>query len=52
MVDSEEEIFVEVEADQRVAAAKQEKDAVKLLFPLLTGQVGMEENGHGMCVEV
>jgi hypothetical protein len=41
--DSEEERFVEVEADQCVAAAKQEEDAVKLLFPLLTGQVGMEE---------
>jgi hypothetical protein len=43
MVDSEEERFLEVEAEQRVSAAKQEKGAVKLLFPLLAGQVGMEE---------
>jgi hypothetical protein len=43
MVDSEEERFLEVESEQRVAAAKQEKGAVKLLFPLLAGQAGMEE---------
>jgi hypothetical protein len=45
MVDSEEELFVEMEAKQTAAAAaaKQEKDAVKLVFLLLIGQLGAED---------
>jgi hypothetical protein len=42
-VDSEEEMFAEVESNQHGSAEKQDSDAVKLLFPLLTGAVGMEE---------
>jgi hypothetical protein len=43
MVDSEEEMFSGVKSFQQSAAEKQEKDAVKLVFPLLTGQLGVEE---------
>jgi hypothetical protein len=42
-VDSEEEMFAERESsDQPFSAEKQEKGAVKLVLPLLVGQLGME----------
>jgi hypothetical protein len=40
MVDSKEEMFDEIEAKLSTA---QEKVAVRLVFPLLTGQIGLEE---------
>jgi hypothetical protein len=41
MVDSEEEIFTE--ANHHFAAENQESGSVKFIFPLLTGDVGLDE---------
>jgi hypothetical protein len=42
LVDSEEEMFGGVSINQHSTAEKQEKDKVKLVFPLLTGHLGVE----------